>query len=99
MTLTPHPLLVLRSKNSRAISLLSLRAFMASKKGETYLHEAFHFYVGLVDLYSALLVRKSHSDMLIGIILQEISWDVGTVKNELKEEEKTEGGVCLDRSV
>jgi hypothetical protein len=36
MTLTPHPLLVPRSKN-RAIPLLSLRAFMAYEKGETYL--------------------------------------------------------------
>jgi hypothetical protein len=38
VTLTPHPLLVLRSKNSRAIPLLSLRAFVAYEKGETYLH-------------------------------------------------------------
>jgi hypothetical protein len=38
VTLTPHPLLVPRAKNqSRAISLLSLRAFLACKKGETYL--------------------------------------------------------------
>jgi hypothetical protein len=37
MTLTPHPLLVPRSKKqSTAISLLFLRAFMACKKGETY---------------------------------------------------------------
>lgn len=62
-------------------------------------HETFHFYVGSVYLLSALLVRKSHSDMVIGIVLQEVSWDVGTVKNELKEEERTDGGVCLDRSV
>jgi hypothetical protein len=35
--LTPHPLLVPRSKKqSRAIPLLSLRAFVAYKKGETY---------------------------------------------------------------
>jgi hypothetical protein len=38
MTLTPHPLLVLRSKKqSRVIPLLSPRAFVACKKGETYL--------------------------------------------------------------
>jgi hypothetical protein len=37
VTLTPHPLLVPRPKNSRAIPLLSLRAFVAYKKGETYL--------------------------------------------------------------
>jgi hypothetical protein len=41
VTLTPHPLLVLRSKNrvelSRAITLLSLRAFVAFKRDETYL--------------------------------------------------------------
>jgi hypothetical protein len=40
VTLTPHPLLVPRSKNSRAIPLLSLRAFVAYEKGETYLHAA-----------------------------------------------------------
>jgi len=62
-------------------------------------HEAFHFYVGSVYLSSTFLVRKSHNDMLIGTILQEVSWDVGTVKNELKEEARTEVGVCLDRSV
>jgi hypothetical protein len=37
VTLTPHPLLVPRSKNSRAIPLLSLGSFVACKKGETYL--------------------------------------------------------------
>jgi hypothetical protein len=39
VTLTPHPFLVPRSKNSRAIELplISLRAFMAYEKGETYL--------------------------------------------------------------
>jgi hypothetical protein len=36
VTLTPHPLLVPRSKKSRAIPLLSLKAFLACKKGETY---------------------------------------------------------------
>jgi hypothetical protein len=40
VTLTPHPLLVPRSiKQNRAIRLLSLRAFVACKKGETYLLE------------------------------------------------------------
>jgi hypothetical protein len=35
--LTPHPLLVPRSKKQgRAIPLISLRAFVAYKKGETY---------------------------------------------------------------
>jgi hypothetical protein len=37
VTLTPHPLLVPSSRNSGAIPLLSLRAFVACKKGETYL--------------------------------------------------------------
>jgi hypothetical protein len=38
VTLTPHPLVVLRSKKqSRAIPLLSLRAFVVCKKGETYI--------------------------------------------------------------
>jgi hypothetical protein len=37
VTLTPHPLLVPRSKNSRAIPLPSLRAFMAYGKCETCL--------------------------------------------------------------
>jgi hypothetical protein len=36
--LTPHPILVPKSKRqSIAIPLLSLRAFVACKKGETYL--------------------------------------------------------------
>jgi hypothetical protein len=38
LTLTDHPLLVPRSENSRAIPLLSLRAFVACKKGETELN-------------------------------------------------------------
>jgi hypothetical protein len=39
VTLTPQPLLVPRSKKqSRDIPLLSLRAFVACKNGETYLH-------------------------------------------------------------
>jgi hypothetical protein len=37
VSLTPRPLLVPRSKNIRAIPLLSLRAFVTCKKGETYL--------------------------------------------------------------
>jgi hypothetical protein len=38
VTLTTHPLLVPRSKKeSRAIPLLSRRAFVVCKKGETYL--------------------------------------------------------------
>jgi hypothetical protein len=38
LTLTPHPLLVSRSeKQSRAIPLLFVRAFVDCKKGETYL--------------------------------------------------------------
>jgi hypothetical protein len=36
VTLTPHPLLVPKSWKSRAIPLLSLSAFVAYKKGETY---------------------------------------------------------------
>jgi hypothetical protein len=62
--------------------------------------EAFRVYVGSVYLSSALLVRKSHSDMLISTVLQEVSWDVATVKTELKEEVRTgELEACLDRSV
>jgi hypothetical protein len=38
VTLTPHPLLVTRSKNSIVIPLLSLRAFVACKRGENYLY-------------------------------------------------------------
>jgi hypothetical protein len=46
VTLTPHPLLVPRSKRqSRAIPLLSVRAFVACKKGETYLKECGNFAV------------------------------------------------------
>jgi hypothetical protein len=37
VTLTPHPLLVPRSKNRVALYLYS--RFVACKKGETYLHE------------------------------------------------------------
>jgi hypothetical protein len=38
VTMTPHPLLVpMSKKQSRAIPLLFLRAFVACKKGETYL--------------------------------------------------------------
>jgi hypothetical protein len=48
ITQTPHPLLVPRSKKqSRAISVLSLRAFVACKKGETY----------LLNFYGALIVK------------------------------------------
>jgi hypothetical protein len=36
VTLTPHPLLVEVYKYSRAIPLLSLRAFVAYRKGETH---------------------------------------------------------------
>jgi hypothetical protein len=48
VTLTPHPLLVPRSENSRAIPLLSLRAFVACKKCETYLPKPYrtHFNLG-----------------------------------------------------
>jgi hypothetical protein len=35
VTLTPHTLLVPKSENSRAIPLLSLRYFLAFKKGDT----------------------------------------------------------------
>jgi hypothetical protein len=37
LMLTPHPLLVPRSKNSTAIPLLYLRAFVACENGVTYL--------------------------------------------------------------
>jgi hypothetical protein len=41
VTLTPHSVLVPRSeKQSRAIPLLSLRAFVACEKGETHLKPA-----------------------------------------------------------
>jgi hypothetical protein len=36
VTLTPHPLLMPMSKNRVAVPLLSLRDFVAYKKGETY---------------------------------------------------------------
>jgi hypothetical protein len=44
VTLTPHPLLVPRSKNSRAIPLLSLRVFVAYEKGENCVDKS-TFYV------------------------------------------------------
>jgi len=41
VTLTPHPFPVPRpKKQSRVIPPLSLRTFVAYKKGETYLHVA-----------------------------------------------------------
>jgi hypothetical protein len=43
VTLTPHPLLVPRSKNSRAVPLHSLRTFVAYKKGETYLQTEYSY--------------------------------------------------------
>jgi hypothetical protein len=46
MTLTPHPFLVPSSKN-RAIRLLSLRTFMACKRGETYLEKPVNGEIGL----------------------------------------------------
>jgi hypothetical protein len=54
VTLTPHPLLMPRSKKqSRAIPLLSLRAFVDYNKGETYLPrqgEQCHVTMGRVRL-------------------------------------------------
>jgi len=48
-TLTPHPLLVPRSiKQSRAIPLLSLRAFVAYRKDETYLLRVLKMYCSAV---------------------------------------------------
>jgi hypothetical protein len=51
--LTTHPLLVLRSWKSRAIPLLSLRAFVAYEKGETYLPETMvnYYCVGFTDIF------------------------------------------------
>jgi hypothetical protein len=44
VTLTPHPLPVpMSKKQSRAIPLLSLRAFVACEKGETYLPNSINF--------------------------------------------------------
>jgi hypothetical protein len=56
VTLTPHPLLVPRSKNSvdLYVPLLSLRAFVAYKKDETYLkrmHEAPVILYGIITLH------------------------------------------------
>jgi hypothetical protein len=53
VTLTPYPLIVPRSKKLGGdITLLSLRAFMAYKKGETYLYER-----GINELKSILRIR------------------------------------------
>jgi hypothetical protein len=46
VTLTPHPLLVLKSKNRIE---LSLRAFVACKKGETYLTVRLNWYCRICD--------------------------------------------------
>jgi hypothetical protein len=62
VTLTPHPFLVPRPKISRAIRLLSLRAFMVYKKGETY----------LLNLGSKLECSYNSEAFLILRILSEI---------------------------
>jgi hypothetical protein len=52
VTLTPHPLLLPRSKNnSRSIPLLSLRAFVACERGETYLLTPFSDKVKIFFLF------------------------------------------------
>jgi hypothetical protein len=57
--LTPHPLLVLRSKN-RAIPLLSLRASVACTKGETYYsgYHRFHELSKTVIIATKLITQR-----------------------------------------
>jgi hypothetical protein len=58
-TLTPHPLLVSRSKiQSRAIPVPSLRAFVAYEKGETYLQLLNITFAD--NLYSNTVQRKRY---------------------------------------
>jgi hypothetical protein len=61
LMLTPHPLLVPRSKSSRAVPLLSLRAFVAYKKSETYLPAH----------YSALTADGEHCFVVIAVSVSE----------------------------
>jgi hypothetical protein len=58
VTLIPHPLLVPRSKNSKSIPVLSLRAFMGCEKCETYLDNGCGLNCCLVALCISCL--KSH---------------------------------------
>jgi hypothetical protein len=51
VTLTPYPLLVPRSETSRAISILSLRAFVDCEKGEIYLES-----LGLIITWTVTIV-------------------------------------------
>jgi hypothetical protein len=64
VTLTPHSRLVPRSgKQSRAIPLLSLRAFVAYKKGETYLiqHNGMNFTKLLTRITAILKINDISS--------------------------------------
>jgi hypothetical protein len=59
--LTPHPLLVLRSKNkSRAILLLSLRAFVACKKGENL---QLYYYCNKILIFLTLFEQLNKSNV------------------------------------
>jgi hypothetical protein len=66
VTLTPHPLLVPRSKNEcRSIPLLSLRAFVACKKGETYLQ--WTIFLPSVDINNSEMENYCYSSKCNGI--------------------------------
>jgi hypothetical protein len=54
VTLSPHHLLVPWSKNSRAILVLSLRTFVACKKGETFLS----IHSSVIDFRSAMFTSS-----------------------------------------
>jgi hypothetical protein len=69
VTLTPHPLLVPRSKKqSRAILLLSLRAFVPYKKDETYLPNQINNQLAM--LVSELEDKHNHKSWLSFSVLE-----------------------------
>jgi hypothetical protein len=75
VTLTVHPLLLPRSKKqSRAITLLSLRAFMAYEKGGTYLYPEVKHTFREIFIISA-------SDTQTSIPYYFLSFPTGTSRN------------------
>jgi hypothetical protein len=62
VTLTPQPLLLPKSKNSIAILLLSLRALVACRKGETYLPSTKGCSVSAVLCHHQVCINPNHKD-------------------------------------
>jgi hypothetical protein len=60
VTLTPHPLLVPRSKNSRVIPLLYVRVFVAYIKGKNYLSLSHINNYPYVSIALAIIIIRVH---------------------------------------